>query len=159
MDEPAILAKAREYILLEEHDFFRRQIEILLEQRSLDELNDRFFTELAFGTGGLRGVIGGGYNRMNPYGVLERRRPGCSAARRGYYRRGARYTAPSPNVLQFSLEDGSLVTARPSGTEPKIKFYVSCRSRAGMSLEAAVAEVERKSGAIIAQVKKRIDEA
>lgn len=30
---------------------------------------------------------------------------------------------PKSNVLQFKLEDGSYVTARPSGTEPKIKFY------------------------------------
>jgi phosphoglucomutase len=28
-------------------------------------------------------------------------------------------------VLQFVLEDGSKVSARPSGTEPKIKFYFS----------------------------------
>ncbi len=32
---------------------------------------------------------------------------------------------PSENVLQFLTEDGSLVSARPSGTEPKIKFYFS----------------------------------
>ncbi len=32
---------------------------------------------------------------------------------------------PSSNVLQFFTEDGSKVTARPSGTEPKIKFYIS----------------------------------
>jgi phosphoglucomutase len=28
-------------------------------------------------------------------------------------------------VLQFILEDGSKISARPSGTEPKIKFYFS----------------------------------
>lgn len=32
---------------------------------------------------------------------------------------------PQSNVLQFVLEDGSKVSVRPSGTEPKIKFYVS----------------------------------
>jgi phosphoglucomutase len=32
---------------------------------------------------------------------------------------------PQSNVLQFVLEDGSKVSARPSGTEPKIKFYFS----------------------------------
>jgi phosphoglucomutase len=32
---------------------------------------------------------------------------------------------PSSNVLQFFLENGAVVTARPSGTEPKIKFYFS----------------------------------
>lgn len=32
---------------------------------------------------------------------------------------------PASNVIQFVLEDGSYITARPSGTEPKIKFYIS----------------------------------
>lgn len=32
---------------------------------------------------------------------------------------------PKSNVLQFLLEDGSRISARPSGTEPKIKFYFS----------------------------------
>ncbi len=36
-------------------------------------------------------------------------------------------TLPSSNVLQFILEDGSKISARPSGTEPKIKFYFSLK--------------------------------
>jgi phosphoglucomutase len=32
---------------------------------------------------------------------------------------------PKSNVLQFILEDGSKISARPSGTEPKIKYYFS----------------------------------
>jgi len=32
---------------------------------------------------------------------------------------------PKSNVLIYYLEDGSKICARPSGTEPKIKFYVS----------------------------------
>jgi len=35
---------------------------------------------------------------------------------------------PQSNVLQFVLEDGSKITARPSGTEPKIKFYFSLKA-------------------------------
>ncbi|TVR74194.1 MAG: phospho-sugar mutase [Marinilabiliales bacterium] len=34
---------------------------------------------------------------------------------------------PKSNVLQFLLNDGSLISVRPSGTEPKIKFYISVR--------------------------------
>jgi phosphoglucomutase len=34
---------------------------------------------------------------------------------------------PTSNVLQFILEDGTIITMRPSGTEPKIKFYVGVR--------------------------------
>jgi len=46
---------------------------------------------------------------------------------------------PVSDVVQFFLEDGSRITARPSGTEPKIKFYFSLRetvSKPG-DLEAA----------------------
>jgi phosphoglucomutase len=32
---------------------------------------------------------------------------------------------PASNVLQFFTDDGSIISARPSGTEPKIKFYCS----------------------------------
>ncbi len=35
---------------------------------------------------------------------------------------------PKSNVLQFVLEDGTRITMRPSGTEPKIKFYFGCRT-------------------------------
>src|SRR6202012_899311 len=36
---------------------------------------------------------------------------------------------PQSNVLQFVLADGSKISARPSGTEPKIKFYFSVNAR------------------------------
>ena len=42
------------------------------------EIEDRFYTELAFGTAGLRGVIGAGTNRMNVYNV---RRATCALAK------------------------------------------------------------------------------
>lgn len=35
---------------------------------------------------------------------------------------------PSSNVLIFYLEDGTKIAARPSGTEPKIKFYISVKA-------------------------------
>ena len=35
---------------------------------------------------------------------------------------------PQSNVLQFTTEDGTKVSARPSGTEPKIKFYFSVKA-------------------------------
>jgi len=36
---------------------------------------------------------------------------------------------PASNVLQFITQDGSKISIRPSGTEPKIKFYFSVRSK------------------------------
>jgi phosphoglucomutase len=56
---------------------------------------------------------------------------------------------PPSDVLQFYLEDGTVVSARPSGTEPKIKFYASCCAEAGPGgLSAAKAEAARKLDAI-----------
>jgi phosphoglucomutase len=54
---------------------------------------------------------------------------------------------PKSDVLQFYLEDGTVVSARPSGTEPKIKFYASCRTEIGpggldAAKEAAAAKLE-----------------
>ena len=34
---------------------------------------------------------------------------------------------PASNVLQYTTEDGTKISARPSGTEPKIKFYFSVK--------------------------------
>ena len=45
---------------------------------------------------------------------------------------------PASNVIQFVTASGAVITARPSGTEPKIKFYFSVRA----SAEAARADYE-----------------
>ena len=47
---------------------------------------------------------------------------------------------PSSNVLYFELENDSWCCARPSGTEPKIKFYMGVK---GSSLEDSKAKVEK----------------
>lgn len=39
-----------------------------------------------------------------------------------------RILLPTSDVLQYRTEDGSLISARPSGTEPKIKFYFSVKT-------------------------------
>jgi phosphoglucomutase len=65
METSAITERAKDYIAREKDDFFRKEVEDLLAARNLKELEDRFYQNLEFGTGGLRGVIGGGYNRMN----------------------------------------------------------------------------------------------
>jgi len=65
MDRNAIQARARDYIAKEDDKGFRSEVEALLKAEEWKELEDRFYRDLEFGTGGLRGVIGGGYNRMN----------------------------------------------------------------------------------------------
>jgi phosphoglucomutase len=51
---------------------------------------------------------------------------------------------PTSDVLQFITEDGSIVSARPSGTEPKIKFY--CSVNAPLADRADFARVNEELG-------------
>ena len=49
---------------------------------------------------------------------------------------------PPSNVLQFVLEDGSKVSIRPSGTEPKIKIYLSVKKAAATLTKANLPSVK-----------------
>ncbi len=62
---------------------------------------------------------------------------------------------PKSNVLQFVLEDGSIISARPSGTEPKIKFYFSIREKLtnAEDYDKVNKELDAKIRAIIADMK------
>jgi phosphoglucomutase len=52
---------------------------------------------------------------------------------------------PPSDVLQFYLSDGTVVSARPSGTEPKIKFYASsCTETGPGGIDAAKKEAAKK---------------
>ncbi len=56
---------------------------------------------------------------------------------------------PSSNVLQYVAEDGTVLTVRPSGTEPKIKFYIGLSERAdGCSLADAAVRADERIAAI-----------
>ena len=56
----------------------------------------------------------------------------------------------SSNVLQYFTEDGSKVSVRPSGTEPKIKFYIEIKGQMGCRncFETADAEATEKVEAV-----------
>ena len=56
---------------------------------------------------------------------------------------------PSSNVLYYELEDNAWLCVRPSGTEPKIKFYYGVK---GTSLEDAAAKSEKVGESVMAIV-------
>ncbi|MBS1621066.1 MAG: phospho-sugar mutase [Bacteroidetes bacterium] len=62
---------------------------------------------------------------------------------------------PKSNVLQFILEDGSSISARPSGTEPKIKFYFSVNTKLdnAADFEKINKQLDDKINAVIADMK------
>ena len=71
MDEKEIISRAKQYVAEEKDESFRKEVEELLAKNDLAELEDRFYQSLEFGTGGLRGVMGGGTNRMNTLNVSK----------------------------------------------------------------------------------------
>jgi phosphoglucomutase len=62
---------------------------------------------------------------------------------------------PKSNVLQFVLADGSKISARPSGTEPKIKFYFSVNTKlaSAADFDATEKQLDEKIDRIIAEMK------
>ncbi len=71
MDKEKIITLAKQYVKFEKEPTFREEVEKLLDQQKYDELNERFYKELDFGTGGIRGIIGGGYNRLNSFMIRK----------------------------------------------------------------------------------------
>ena len=66
-----VLAAARNYIASETEPVFSREVENAVELGDWEGLYDRFYTSLAFGTAGMRGMIGGGTNRINTFMVRK----------------------------------------------------------------------------------------
>lgn len=62
---------------------------------------------------------------------------------------------PKSNVLQFILADGTSISARPSGTEPKIKFYFSVNTLISnaAAFESKHQELDKRVERIIAEMK------
>ena len=56
---------------------------------------------------------------------------------------------PTSNVLKYILEDGSWIAVRPSGTEPKIKFYMGVKAATQEEAEEKLAKFQKDLDAYI----------
>lgn len=122
--------------------------ELLSIRNDEAEVEDRFYRELEFGTGGLRGVIGAGTNRMNKYTVRKasqglanyiKKNGGADAAKRG--------VAISFDCRKFSPEfaDETALCLAANG----IKAYVSDILRPTPELSFALREFGCIAGVMI----------
>jgi phosphoglucomutase len=61
---------------------------------------------------------------------------------------------PKSNVLQFILASGDKISARPSGTEPKIKFYfsVNAKLQSPDEFDGMLEQLQKKIQRIIAEL-------
>lgn len=58
-------------------------------------------------------------------------------------------TTPPSDVLKYTLADGSWIAVRPSGTEPKIKFYIAVVSETNEESQAKIANIEVEINAFV----------
>ena len=66
-----VVEKAKVYLDSEKNEVSRAEVADALKNEDYESLYDRFYTALAFGTAGMRGVIGGGTNRINTFMVRK----------------------------------------------------------------------------------------
>ena len=58
-------------------------------------------------------------------------------------------TTPPSDVLKYTLADGSWIAVRPSGTEPKIKFYIAVVGDSNEDSQAKIANIESEINAFV----------
>jgi len=144
MNNEQLLEKAKTYIILEQDVFFRNQVEKLIAENNLTELSDRFYTDLEFGTGGLRGVIGGGYNRINSYTVKRATQGLANYIKKATQNGSAVIAYDSRNFSsQFALDAAKVFCANG------IKTYLFTGLRPTPELSFAVRKLGATAGIVI----------
>ncbi len=149
MNREEVKNAADRYISAEQDKTFADEVRRLLNNEEWDELADRFYTDLEFGTGGLRGVIGGGFNRMNPFVIARAttglaryvKQEGKSAAD------GTRSAVISYDCRRYSREfalSAALVFAAHG-----IKAYLFSALRPTPELSFAVRELDASVGVMV----------
>ncbi|MEN8908208.1 MAG: phospho-sugar mutase [Clostridiales bacterium] len=137
------------YNLWKSNEYFNKEVREELEGISGDakEIEERFYKELEFGTGGLRGIIGAGTNRMNEY-VVRKTTQGISnyIIKKGdeYKKKGVVISFDSRNKSpEFALE-AALVFANNG-----IKAYLFDELRPVPILSYAVRYLKTSAGIMI----------
>ncbi|MBN1700067.1 MAG: phospho-sugar mutase [Spirochaetales bacterium] len=146
MDKQTILKRAEDYIFLEKDTRFREEVERLVAEGDIDALNDRFYTDLEFGTGGLRGIIGGGYNRMNPF-VVKRATQGLA----NYIKKTAPAESASVVIAYDSRLHSDTFAEEAAGvlTGNNIRVYLFGRLKPTPELSFAVRYFKAAAGIVI----------
>ena len=143
--EKYILDKVNEWLGEEYDEKTKAEIKKLLDENNEEELIDRFYKDLEFGTGGLRGKIGAGTNRMNIYNIRK--------ATQGVANCIHKYFKNSPSAIvtydcrnfsrEFAMETASVLAGNG------IKVYITKDMRPTPYLSFAIRELKTSAGIII----------
>ncbi len=127
---------------------FRNEIKILLDENNEDELTDRFYKDLEFGTGGLRGILGAGSNRMNIYTVRK-----ATQGLADYILKQTQKTKEDPSVaIAYDSRIKSDVFSREAAcvlAASGIKVHLYRELRPVPMLSFAVRELKTTAGIVI----------
>ncbi len=146
MNRDEVLARAQDYIEHESDLFFANEVRNLIQQENWKELEDRFYRDLEFGTGGLRGIIGGGYNRMNTLVVTRATQGLCDYLKEQFP------TKPLSAVIAFDSrrksKEFSLATALVFAANG-IKAYLFSSLRPTPELSYAIRKLGADTGVVV----------
>ena len=137
---------SEEYLIKEENEFFKDEVKKAIEEGLWEELSDRFYKDLEFGTGGMRGIIGGGSNRINPYTIRK-----ATLGLADYIGKSGNSTDPSVVIAYDSRRFSRLFAeeaARVLCTKG-IKVYLFYDLRPTPELSFAVRRLKATAGIVI----------
>jgi phosphoglucomutase len=146
MDKAFILERANDYLAKEKDRTFSDEVTALLLKGDEAELEDRFYKDLEFGTGGLRGVVGGGYNRMNSYVVSRATQGLCDYLKEQFG--DARLSACVAHDSRRMSEEFALATALVFAANG-IVAYIFPSLRPTPELSFAVRKLRCATGVVI----------
>ena len=154
MDIKIIKERAQDYIKREKDAMFRKEVEDLLaanDAKSEEELSDRFYQNLEFGTGGLRGIIGGGYNRMNTL-VVKSATQGLAAYLKKAFPERAKVPGELSSAIAFDSRHYSVEFAEAAAlifAANGIKTYLFTSMRPTPVLSFAIRHLKCDTGIVV----------
>ena len=150
MDNAEILKRAKEYIAEEKDKRFSKEIEELIAKEDYKELEDRFYQTLEFGTGGLRGIMGGGTNRMNTLEINKATQGLANYLNKAYPDKAKAGTLSA--VIAYDSRNNSDVFAEATAcifAANGIKAYLFTSLRPTPELSYAIKQLKAKTGVVV----------
>ena len=140
-----VKSKAQQWLSMNIDDETRKEIEAMLREEG-DELIDAFYKDLEFGTGGLRGIMGAGSNRMNIYTVGM-----ATQGLANYLKKNFKNQQISVAIAHDCRNNGELFaqTTADIFSANDIKVYLFDALRPTPELSFAIRELGCQSGVVV----------
>ncbi len=146
MDDKKIMLSASEYLSQETDDRFTAELKTVLEKDDIHELHDRFYTSLKFGTAGMRGIIGGGFNRINPL-IVRKVTQGLADYIKSHNTENPDKVVIAYDSRNFSREFAEAAAGVLCGNGIKVFLYYAIRPVPMLSF--AVRKLDAQAGIVI----------